>query len=189
MSTEDFPHSIRLPTRKVYTFKGSLFDDMEAIPFNYKNHYESSIPRMNTRDFYNHQRLWPTAYEDIYGTTVPSTPTGTANMNSKATGIFNSIRNRIQGEYDVHKELIGDFRNILNNDVDKLRLKNAASMSFTSRGAGKAAMIGAVANVAYNWNDHNTSTIGDIATGATAGILAKGVLGIAGEYKHLKKFY
>ena len=108
---------------------------------------------------------------------------------SYATGIFNKVKNRAIGEYDVHRELMSDFRNILNNDVDKLRLKNATSMSFTSTGAGKAAMIGAVANEAYNWNDYNKSTIGNIATGATAGILAKGVLGIAGEYKHLKKFY
>lgn len=67
MNLEDFPHSIRLPIRKVSAFTGSLFDDMEAIPFNYKSHYENSIPRMTTRDFYNHQRLWPTAHEDIYG--------------------------------------------------------------------------------------------------------------------------
>lgn len=110
-------------------------------------------------------------------------------MKNYTTGIFNSIRNRIQGEYDVHKELVGDFRKILDNDIDKLRLKNAASMSFTSKGAGKTALLGAVANVAYNWNDYHNSDLVNASIGATAGLLGKGILGIAGEYKHLKKFY
>ncbi|EIJ35301.1 hypothetical protein [Thiothrix nivea] len=108
---------------------------------------------------------------------------------SYATGIFNKVKNRAIGEYDVHRELMGDLRNILDDDIGKLRLKNATSMSFTSRGAGKAAMIGAVANVAYNWNDYHNSDLVNASIGATAGILGKGILGIAGEYKHLKKFY
>lgn len=68
MSTKnEFPRNIRQPTRRVSNFKGSLWDDMDTVPFEYKNHYEAAQIRMGNYDLWRHDKLWPAAHEDIYG--------------------------------------------------------------------------------------------------------------------------
>lgn len=74
MYTNEFPGSLGSSPKKESGFKGSLWDDMDSTPFNYKAHYQKWADNINNnrndarsnaaRD--NHQKLWPNAYEEIY---------------------------------------------------------------------------------------------------------------------------
>ncbi|MEB4589920.1 hypothetical protein VSS37_02910 [Candidatus Thiothrix sp. Deng01] len=151
MSTKnDFPHNIRQPTRKVSNFKGSLWDDMDTVPFEYKNHYEHSLGRMGNYDMWRHKKLWPTAHEDIYH------PQGTdANAYGKPEASKPAKKSFLAGFLDHLKDSpyekeFGKWRN---------RAGSALGGAFASFSWKTMAKYGAAGTVGYGVGIYSTRKI------------------------------
>lgn len=161
----DFPSSINSPNKRTSGFAGSLFDDMDASPFVYKDHYQNYLNNLYTRkpgidpfSFSRHTKLWPNIYEDVYkgtgkvGNFYFDKQTGEILSNGRfPTPLEGTLRSSSRERIRIPKAETKSKGNWRNEFIDQLKKGNWKSKfkSFETYAGGAIGSF--VANRSWKW--------------------------------------